>query len=184
MLRRPAACFFAIILEEIGIMNNDTPVANAYPVRNTFNSLSMKFIPASIVGKVGAYVWETTRKIVNWIETIKSCGRAALIVFAKYSQKNRKAHAVTLAAALYSRVCLLPDEPVVVEAGARMMGWCAATAHRIESSAAAAAKHIVMHERIIDWMNFARGRIGSDKNDVIAIRYPNVEYVFAHRSLW
>ena len=107
---------------------------------------------------------------MNWIETIKSCGRAARTVFANHSQKNKKATAVAFAAALYSKVCLLPDEPVTVEAGVRRRGWCADTAHRMVSSATAAAKHIVMHEMIIDWMNFALGRIGRDRKDVIAIR--------------
>ncbi len=67
-----------------------------------------------------------------------------------------------------------PEDPVLVEAGVRRMGWCAETAVRIESSDTAAAKHTVMQERIMDWQNFALGRIGSARNDVMAIKYPNV----------
>jgi penicillin-binding protein-related factor A (putative recombinase) len=74
-LRTPAICFWQIFREDTGRMKYDVPVAKANPVRNIFNNLSTKSIPAVILGKVGAYVEATTVKIVYWMATTMSWGR-------------------------------------------------------------------------------------------------------------
>lgn len=91
---------------------------------------------------------------------------------------------MTLAAALYCRDCVLPEEPVEEDPGAANADCRADTAQRICNNEMAAAKQVLSTETVIFWTNFARGRIGRERIDMIDIRYPRVVYSLAQLSLW
>jgi hypothetical protein len=90
------------------------------------------------------------------------------MVLMTYSQKNRKTQAVTLAAALYARASLPPEEPVPGLSSTK--GCRADTAHLTVRSTAAAATQVVKVDIRIDWKYFARGSIESDRNEIMATR--------------
>lgn len=97
-------------------------------------------------------------------------------MFARYKLKNNQAATVTLAAVLYSRACVLPEEPVDVDPGAGIGDSRADTAQRICNNEMAAATQVLNTVTVIFWINLARGRIGRDRIDKIDMRYPKVVY--------